>query len=542
MSRYGGKRLDTSSVLETFERTGAAWLEAGMSFWGRAADVSAANAAGNAFEAFRPSSGHESPSERIDRLVDRYRRTLGDLALAIPLALREHRLQREEPVGDKLLFRAYSAEPGGYNALSDPPLLPLPPLGDVFEVAWSRDHGQALVEEVNRHVRAQRTAIVSALRGLAQQPAGDERAPTAALVGAVRTSLEKVLGRTAIVPLTTGDRLEWLAGAVGRKVDSIRRLSAAEVHSMRTAFATAGIALSDSLSLVAERTRWVLSDHERDRVYPIVPLDPDNPARLCEVYGAERGRGYDIPVAGGGTRRVLLPARVHDAAQGMAVYSVPMDLVAPFVSPVLRKDFRLWNLGARQTAVAVFLVDYRDTDLGSYYELGIACFLAPCNNPLAAGMHVLSLAVNDDFSRDAGRLIWGYPKVTRPLDIRYTDASVSCVLQRPDGKGGRKDLLRFSVRRGGEGASRAIPLFGYTVKQAQANRVVFTRTGDGESLHTGRHAERLRVYDPSPDIDLIDQVVAMGLPDLQPRFTVWTERMSGEFGIPACLPYDDEDD
>lgn len=540
MSRHGGKRLDANSVLDAFERTGAAWLSAGMSFWGRASDVSAANTARNAFEAFRPSAGHESASERIDRLVDRYRQTLGDLALAIPLALREHRVQREEPVGEKLLFRAYSADPGGNNAETDPPILPLPPLGADVAVAWSQDHGQTLVDQVTRQVRVQRATIVSSLRNLGSADTAVARATHTELDGVVRSSLASVFGRTALSPLIAGDRLEQLARAVARKAASICRLSEAEIQVMHAAFASAGVSLSGSLSLVTERTRWVLCDHGHDRVYPIVPIDPADPEQLCEVYGAERGRSYDIPAAGG-VRRVVLPARVHDAAQGMAVYTVPCDLVQPFIAPAFRQDFRLWNLGARQTAVALFLVDYRDTDLGSYFELGLACFLAPRDNPLAAGMHVISLAVNDAFSRTAGRVIWGYPKVLRPLDIRYTDDTATAALQRPDGKGGTVDVLRFAVRRGGEGASHAIPLFGYTQKQGQVNRVVFTRSGEGETFRSGRHAPRVSVLESSPDIDLVDQVVAMGLPDLQPRFTVWTERMSGEFGIPAVL-LDEEDD
>lgn len=541
MSRRGGKQLDASSVLEAFERTGAAWLAAGTSFWGRTSDVSAANGARNAFEAFRPSAGNESASQRIDRLVDRYRQTLGDLALAIPLALREHRVQREEPVGEKLLFRAYSQEPGGHDTATDPPVLPLPPLGTQIGLAWSQDHGQRLVDAVTRQIKAQRGAIVTALHDLARHEATAARATARpALDEAVKASLESVFGRSAVAPLITAERLEQLARAVARRSDSVSRLSTEDVKVMHAAFATAGIDLSASLSLVTERTRWVLCDHGHDRVYPIVPTDPAKPAALCEVYGAERGRGYDIPTSGG-VRRVVLPARVHDAAQGMAVFTVPHDLVAPFVPPAFRQDFKLWNLGARQTAVALFLVDYRDTDLGSYYELGLACFLSPRDNPLAAGMHVMSLAVNDDFSRDAGRLIWGYPKVRRMLDIRYTDDSASCALQRSDGKGGAVDVMRFTVQRGGEGASRAIPLFGYTLKQGQPNRVVFTRSGEGETFHSARRSTPVAVLDTSPDIDIVDQVVAMGLPDLKPRFTAWTERMSGEFGIPAVLLDDDED-
>lgn len=541
MSRHDAKQVDASSVLEAFERTGAAWLAAGMSFWGRTSDVSAANGARNAFEAFRPSAGNESASQRIDRLVDRYRQTLGDLALAIPLALREHRVQREEPVGDKLLLRAYSQEPGGHDTATDPPVLPLPPLGTQCGLAWSQDHGQRLVDAVTRQVKVQRSAIVTALQGLVRHDAAAARATARpALDDAVKAGLESVFGRMAVAPLITAERLEQLARAVARRSDSVSRLSAADIQVMHTVFATAGIALSASLSLVTERSRWVLCDHDHDRVYPIVPIDPERPTGLCEVYGAERGRSYDIPTADG-VRRVVLPARVHDAAQGMAIYTVPNDFVTPFVPPAFRQGFRLWNLGARQTAVALFLVDYRDTDLGSYFELGLACFLSPRDNPLAAGMHVMSLAVNEDFSRDAGRLIWGYPKVRRMLDIRYTDDSATCALQRSNGKGGAVDVMRFTVPRGGEGASRAIPLFGYTLKQRQPNRVVFTRSGAGETFHSARRATPVAVLERSPDIDIVDQIVAMGLPDLKPRFTAWTEHMSGEFGIPAVLRGDDED-
>ncbi len=74
------------------------------------------------------------------------------------------------------------------------------------------------------------------------------------------------------------------------------------------------------------------------------------------------------------------------------------------------------------------LMRYEDTDLGQYYEYGTNVMVNPPGTPASeatglralqsAGAFVHHLPVDQSFTLEAGRTLWGYPKVMADFTVR----------------------------------------------------------------------------------------------------------------------------
>jgi hypothetical protein len=312
--------------------------------------------------------------------------------------------------------------------------------------------------------------------------------------------LEEVLGAHVMPSVQNTDVLRQLLSAFGTSAPEMP--VTAELRSqLEKAFSGSGIELSDSISILREGSR-------------------------LEVYGQAEGRTYRVD----GTR-VLLPARVRDASHGSAVYLVSKDVVQELLDLHQPRTLRAWDVGSGRTPVQIFIVDYRDSDLGSYREFGIGCFAAPQKNALAVGMHILELPVTEEFSCAAGRQIWGYPKCVYQLDLTYGDDSVTSTLIK---RGSSQRLFTLTLPRAGASSSRDVPLYTYTVKNGMHHRTIFTRSGRGEGLQWGGRAVRLEVHANVAD-SVLSTLHCLGLPGQTPVMSSWTERMTGEVGVPTVL-------
>jgi hypothetical protein len=252
-----------------------------------------------------------------------------------------------------------------------------------------------------------------------------------------------------------------------------------------------------------------------------------------ERLGAELARQAAPPpraytVAG---RPLILPVRVQDAAQGLAVYAVPEPhanaMLAARGAPV-----RAVGLGGGRAALMVFGVRYRTSDLGTFEEMGLAVLAAPAHDPWAMGLCVLAHPVTGSFSCEAGNLVWGYPKTVEPIDCEWGEREVSWTLRQ--GAGG-PPIVGVRFPRGGGGASAAVAMPTYTLLDGRLHRTVFTRTGRGERVRAGGDGVTLTLGDAAtrpadaPWVLLHEPHRSRARPILH----AWTERLSGEFGPPV---------
>ncbi len=355
-------------------------------------------------------------------------------------------------------------------------------------------------------------------------------------------------------------------------------------RSLRQVFAGIGHPLGQPLTVLAQCTRqrneFIVLDHAHDRVFDIRESESGFSAdavQELEIYGLREGRTYftatarQMPCV---TPRVL-PHRIHDAAVGMAVWMVDRREV----QSVLDSDpdrppvkVRAWDMGVNRTPLVLFVVHYRETDIGEpggtdpatgararqsdeHYELGLGCFVAPRNDPLAIGMMVLGrLPVSMPAAAQVGREIWGYDKVhvdAGRWDLRYRPDAVTCLLEL-DGN----VRLRVELPRGGKRSSTRIPLFSYTTKFGQLHRNVLTRSGSGETLRVGGHGVAVSIdfvqgpaknwwVDPKAGGEcrsLLTLLYQFGIVRDDPTkgrraaYSVWTEHMQGEQGPPCIVP------
>ena len=154
-----------------------------------------------------------------------------------------------------------------------------------------------------------------------------------------------------------------------------------------------------------------------------------------------------------GGRTVPLPVEVRDATNWIATYLVaagPAQRIADaagleVVQP--RPGRALAGLG---------FVRYTDTDLGAYNEFAFSLLVRRHDAPPASakeqgrelrrqriGVYIHRLPVDDLFSMESGRGIWGYPKTLARLDRREDPRGTTWTLADAD-----EPVLSMRFRRG----------------------------------------------------------------------------------------------
>jgi len=119
---------------------------------------------------------------------------------------------------------------------------------------------------------------------------------------------------------------------------------------------------------------------------------------------------------------LTMPVKIRKANQHMAMFSVDADAAQRLIDYSGLRVCRY--LPGRAIAVLV-LMHYLDSDLGQYHEYGTNIMVNPpgskASGPRAlqsAGAFIHHLPVDQAFTLEAGRTIWGVPKVMADFTIR----------------------------------------------------------------------------------------------------------------------------
>lgn len=133
---------------------------------------------------------------------------------------------------------------------------------------------------------------------------------------------------------------------------------------------------------------------------------------------------------------LAFPVVVRDASLVAATFLVPPRGVAALLPPRLEPVLvaRRWALAA------LVVVDYRDTDLGAYHEVG-TCFMVRGPGSRRPGAYVHRLPVDQPFTMEAGRRLWGFPKWLTTSQVTIDGATASCHLM-----DGEQHVLSLSAR------------------------------------------------------------------------------------------------
>jgi hypothetical protein len=137
---------------------------------------------------------------------------------------------------------------------------------------------------------------------------------------------------------------------------------------------------------------------------------------------------------------VTMPVRIRTASAFTAMFSVP---AAPTQRMVDYAGLQVLQPLPRRSAVALAFVRYVDGDLGPYDEFALAVLVRNHDDPTPAttpgnlralvggrtGVPIHRLPVNGEFTRAAGRSIWGFPKELAEFDTHRSSRREHAVLR-----------------------------------------------------------------------------------------------------------------
>lgn len=116
-----------------------------------------------------------------------------------------------------------------------------------------------------------------------------------------------------------------------------------------------------------------------------------------------------------------MPVRVRTAQQHMAMFSVDAGAAQRMID---YSGLQVCRYRPDKAIVVLMLMHYLDTDLGRYYEYGTNVMVNPPGVTAtglralqSAGAFIHHLPVDQSFTLEAGRTIWGYPKVMADFSI-----------------------------------------------------------------------------------------------------------------------------
>jgi hypothetical protein len=117
-----------------------------------------------------------------------------------------------------------------------------------------------------------------------------------------------------------------------------------------------------------------------------------------------------------------MPVRIRRARQHLAMFPVEADAAQRMID---YSGLRVCRYRPNRAIAVLMLMEYVDGDLGRYFEYGTNVMVNPPGS-LATGMGALRdagafihhLPVDQAFTLEAGRSIWGYPKVLADFAIR----------------------------------------------------------------------------------------------------------------------------
>lgn len=117
-----------------------------------------------------------------------------------------------------------------------------------------------------------------------------------------------------------------------------------------------------------------------------------------------------------------MPVRVRKADVHTAMFSVPADAAQRMID---YSGLKVCRFRPDRAVVTLMLARYIDGDLGRYHEFGTAVMVNPPGST-ATGLRALAdaaafihhLPVDQSFTLEAGRTIWGFPKIMADFAVR----------------------------------------------------------------------------------------------------------------------------
>jgi len=134
-----------------------------------------------------------------------------------------------------------------------------------------------------------------------------------------------------------------------------------------------------------------------------------------------------------------MPVRIRDAAVASAMFAVPAKAAQALIA---YSGLEVFSPVASRALCSLAVIRYADGDLGPYHEFAVA-FLVREPGSKKTGAFIHWLPVNQSFTLEAGRSIWGFPKVMADIAIDLSSRIKRCLV-RLDGR----EVIELAIKPG----------------------------------------------------------------------------------------------
>lgn len=234
--------------------------------------------------------------------------------------------------------------------------------------------------------------------------------------------------------------------------------------------------------------------------------------------------GYEIQ-----GRRITFPVQVRDARAAIAAFVVPSAVADELVGDA----FEVVDFLPGRTLFMLGCIDYRDNDLGDYNEVAMNFFVrrrgAPGGLPYLGAWRDMGsgalptfswkMPVDQSFTRDAGALLWGFPKTVERID--FDDSRDGRFRARLEMDGAM--VFEIDAPRGGRRAQPATTSVAYSYIDGVPHQTRFTQQVSDLGIRLGGSVEIAIGAHP-----IADRLRALGLPK-KPLMSTWAGKMAMSF-------------
>jgi hypothetical protein len=228
-----------------------------------------------------------------------------------------------------------------------------------------------------------------------------------------------------------------------------------------------------------------------------------------------------------------MPVEVRAATASVAYYLVPAEAAQALIAA---SGLEIARTLPGRTLCTIGTMNYTDNDLGQYHEVAITFFVHEPGSgtlPVVGGAidmargrlaaYIHQLPVDAEFSCEAGRGIWGFPKFMSQIEIsRKEDIEVSRLSV--DGT----HVLTQKVRLGGRRAFHEREQVSFAMRDQTLYRTPSVMSGEGVGFRLGGARITLGEH------PIADELRSLGLPK-KPLLSTTISRMSGRFDAPETM-------
>lgn len=187
--------------------------------------------------------------------------------------------------------------------------------------------------------------------------------------------------------------------------------------------------------------------------------------------------------------------------------------------------------------VAVGLINYKESDLGAYNEVIIAIPVIPNDAKSGLknwtdlytslikrklGQYIIHIPVTSEISMDAGRKIWGYPKIVRKIDHDFQTNIIKSSIWNKEGD---KKIIEF---KGALGMGLPIPGMDLMTYSFKDGHLIKTTVDTDANMRWKMNADiRINIIDQTDP--LCKDIIDLGLVNKKPLFTIEASKFKAKF-------------